>query len=1432
MVAGKPPPRHWLSWLAFRVYLAILIALCVVAALELVQRNFIAAAAAAVVVTTSVGSPLVAAGAALLTLLLGDYLVAGLAAGAILCHRTALTAAWLTARRAPDAQELAKQLMALPPALVRELQHLAGDEVITTRHMVIAASRGEPARWKPLLSIDPGAGSFDGPTVHYEADGRCSQFASEAAGLAASLARATGRSLDMSLLAAAGAFLPQSAAGAWLSARHPLIAQLRLDPDQLSQIAANFSRTPGGRGLVGRAEVAATLDSTLAARFTRDQLASLSRRRLMVLRAVPVLAGAYAVLCVAAAVPVLMLKALIGFPFKVISRLTRRPRATRRDTAKPVKRAPAPVVRARRPGPLDGWRTWPAPLPALWLLMRPALGIAAIVCAATVEHSDWLTCLAVAVAAALMPLRMRVISLIAAAGAGVLAPFAGAILAVRAVLTEMLLWRLGRKSIAVGEVRLRGLGRVIDARVALAVWAGGSVAASLEQARAAVAGAMAGGDETKIFDSAVAHLLSAWAHARRREAARVALLIAKGTLLGLWSAEAGPATFAELRRLHFIQALVGWTMRWSAVAAAGVVAGLELPSALGVLSSGGAGARLSIAVAVLVLAVPLTAARLSPSSVILGALLCWLFAGSRVPAAAGVSTLAAITVFALRSRVSQLMAVGRARWRDWPAPPGTKRRLRQHWRAAAEAIAAGRIAIGIEMLGQIATYDGVSPTLQSAALGRIALLEVERGNLDAAAQLLEQMPQGDAVAAASGTVAAGVLSAALGDLDGAETQLSGALRDLPERSPLAARAATQLADVLARAERPDEAMAILSRRSTRILAVQGLDSLLDTEVAIAAALAARGELPSARARLKEVLTAFESEGLRETLQGNDIKERVKLAEARGLLLAGDLALQDNDQEDAEPLLARAVDFLGSSTDRALKGAAEVLHGVSLVRLGQHSAGVSKIRAGVQQVEDRRRQLRFAERRTAMILASRRLYDWALGALANAQSAGVREAGLVGATLIESLRRSAVAEGLREDTLLLNPTALALTARIAEGERSGTDVEKLRRELAHEVSSRFARVYLPTPVTDSNLLKLARRHGCLLMFYLPPDAIAGWRAWITADGEAYIEQVVLGADGAALLDTARRENGFAGPLTATPICDAHVLWESLSAALIPARLSALIERASLDSPMRLLVVTDGVLSLVPWAALHIAGRPLVEHAVVQLTPALELAAESTHECHHRTCSVVAHVGKDTGELTALKEQATVKLTATQHEFVTALANTDVGGAYVGAHGSERGLRQQLQFADESILSAASALACSWPSWTVLASCLVGQVSQVAGQEPLGLPVSCILGGADTVIASVVEMTDAGARQVGAATAAALAEGTDPAASLREQQLAFLRSHRLACVADCLGLVCISTLAPEAPAALAAHWDEHRVARETSITSQRSSASGSLPWRFST
>jgi hypothetical protein len=87
--------------------------------------------------------------------------------------------------------------------------------------------------------------------------------------------------------------------------------------------------------------------------------------------------------------------------------------------------------------------------------------------------------------------------------------------------------------------------------------------------------------------------------------------------------------------------------------------------------------------------------------------------------------------------------------------------------------------------------------------------------------------------------------------------------------------------------------------------------------------------------------------------------------------------------------------------------------------------------------------------------------------------------------------------------------------------------------------------------------------------------------------------------------------------------------------------------------------------------------------------------------------------------------------------------------------------------------------------------VGRIDHTLGSEPLGLPISCVIGGADTVIGGVIEVGyTSGA--LAARVAVRLSHGAHPAAALRTEQLRQLDRGARAPLTAWAGLTCISRL----------------------------------------
>lgn len=254
------PQRHWAMLLAARVYVALVLALCIVAALSLVRGQPVQAAVAlATLIADFVGLGALVAG--IVVCLLADASVAALIATAILGTRlVGRTSARLGAERRHreglDLEALAAATV-LPDELREQLRDIAADgSPITTRTMLAAAMAADPGRWRPLLDTDPGEGAFDGAPI-VAADGvECSQFAAEALGFGRILAERLHRPLGVELLGACAGLIPFSAAAEWLDADANKEDMVRATAEQLAAAMMAFSETATGADLIRRVEAA------------------------------------------------------------------------------------------------------------------------------------------------------------------------------------------------------------------------------------------------------------------------------------------------------------------------------------------------------------------------------------------------------------------------------------------------------------------------------------------------------------------------------------------------------------------------------------------------------------------------------------------------------------------------------------------------------------------------------------------------------------------------------------------------------------------------------------------------------------------------------------------------------------------------------------------------------------------------------------------------------------------------------------------------------------------------------------------------------------------------------------------------------------------------------------------------------------------------
>jgi hypothetical protein len=601
--------------------------------------------------------------------------------------------------------------------------------------------------------------------------------------------------------------------------------------------------------------------------------------------------------------------------------------------------------------------------------------------------------------------------------------------------------------------------------------------------------------------------------------------------------------------------------------------------------------------------------------------------------------------------------------------------------------------------------------------------------------------------------------------------------------------------------------------------------LVETE-AVVAAMSEPTE--QSAERLRSALSWVDnSRNLSESVADN---KRLEAAAARAWLALGDLELRLGKAADAEPPLRRALNSFDPAADLMNHATVRVLLGCATWGRGQEAGAILDIESGLAGLEEARGQLRSPAMRSQLVVRLDDVYSRALDALITMLPREPR-AGEVGAVLLESLRRDALAVLLRRGKALrLDPETLAIQRRITELETAATfspeqeqTREELRDRLGAKMNALYADAYAPVTVTMDDLRRRAGGAD-ILAFKITRqdrDCLQAFSAWIPADGAPLLRTLTI-TDSQALEVIGLRlpepsanggESGVPG-LEARQARGGEVrkLWADLGADLLPGPLAASLIRRHRDDPLPLYVVPDGILAAFPWAGLRLADeRPLVEAARIQVTPAMGILPEhsplrqrSGWEAARVSASeeILLHydVDKGLGALGMLSAVGDVRVAHDRTEIEGLLYEGGLAGAYFSAHGSGDGLDQAVRLKEEGgpiSTSASVALTLPWPSWLVFASCIVGTVRITLGSEPTGLITSCLLGGADSVVAGVVEVDANVANPLCVQVVRRILGGEHPADAVRRAQLAFLDDRPLAPANRWAGFICVSKIpAPRA------------------------------------
>ena len=712
-------------------------------------------------------------------------------------------------------------------------------------------------------------------------------------------------------------------------------------------------------------------------------------------------------------------------------------------------------------------------------------------------------------------------------------------------------------------------------------------------------------------------------------------------------------------------------------------------------------------------------------------------------------------------------------------------RGRLTWAAAAKAHAGFDDATAWQLFRRLADDRGCSDRVRAGATAALASIRLSRSEMQDAVELVEDalalLPEGRR----TGDVAAVAAEVAyeIGDRRQAEQLLlSERLTRRQFRRPQLAACQT---DLQASADRAT-AERLHRAQPTGVLRMGRLDELIAIEVRLLHALGQQNPA-TATARLEELLSFEFDEGLPEQAVAGLLP---LLAEARVVL--GEFLLADGKRSRAETVLSRVVVDLDRSSASVPRAAALMLLGYAKCT-SDPAAALADLSEGIETLEDARGQLRAGENRRSVIERYSSAYESAFRGLELLQKQ-FPGAGRLAAVLAESLARTALSGTLRRGRLALGPDAtelLTLLQTAEEQDPSSSRTAELRMQARSELGTALAAAYLPEPVDLDALRSCAGSSHLLTLRSHKQTAsrLQGHAVWIPPGRQPVV--VGYDIDDDELLALV----GLAGPearqrqLDEPMLGDALERWTKLAQHLLPEELRTVLTHAD---DLHVVISADGALATVPWPALAVThDRLLVEAASTQSLPTLSLLEPATATSVAGPVLVYRDV-EDANEDATLDLIADRQECHTLGELLDELPTTGASGVYVAAHGSELGLAQGVSSRDGRRLSAATALAGRWPTWVVFASCVVGTVESRSGEDPLGLPVSCLLAGAESVVGGTCDINAAVTARIASAVAVAASEGVHPAVALRRAQRRFLSEpRRPAAPMRWAALSCLST-----------------------------------------
>jgi hypothetical protein len=1301
-----------------------------------------------------------------------------------------------------EAPHLAAVITMLPPELVRSLAASAGPGgIVDTPAVMRCAIRADPTRWAPLTPADvPSRTGSEGGLIA----GNWTLCAAEAALVAICLDKVD---VDLHRLAGAAVTVPNSACGKDTKLTTAAAAATGYGVHHLVRALQGATKQPGGWLIMPRIEMGDR-------RSAVDARAELTDRQWHDLRSSYQQDLAHRAEVRGSAAPPVP----INQPIQASATPMQAPRLGQRVTMQTSAKAPAArgqhsaqAATGRRKGrhvTRGFWaaaRTaWPAAALISWWALRPACTLAALALSAAGLFGDHPAsagaCLAIALV--VRPARTQWLGCAAAVAAWWLVPPVGALIAARTLAGSITL-------LLVGPGFRAGTQSLIHLRQRLTGTAG------LDEAWTRLEAEFRTTEDADYLDYVPRVLLAAWSTASFPAMVMTAVRTTRGVLTGRWPFPNLPGFGEAFLRLHLIEEAIDrailaltWLtiffVVWLAIPGGGhTVFGFRLYDWVAAACAACYCARLGTRGPI----------RQRLPSCILLALITFLASGHQAAVSLGVATGVALAGVAARDRIEAGLIAGRV---QPPRRLGGIRSLavRDRWIAACRALEDDRLPVARQLWRQIARDGRLSAPTRAGALAALADLAVRTGELQLAIEhAAGAVELADTAPRSCGAVfaAAGRISLAAGDTDKARHLMHHPA--ISRRDRRDARYAAARAELMARDHDAERAMAQLESGSVGLLRSGRLEDLIALEVTVLSRMLASAQRQVVLRRLASLI----SFNFDEIPGGPVTRERLAAALAKARILLGRLQLEQGEQQKATATLRRAVADLGGPREVMEQATARIMLGAATAAFNQADA-LQEMSSGIDQMEQARGALRAGQHRSQLLARHATIYELALDALATLQNGDPR-AGWLAAQLCESLCRSALAQTLRRGELGISPEGRELLASIAGLEAHddvghADDLAGLRQQLQGLLSAAFATAYLPDAVDFRQLRRrLGSAHALSYRVHAATATMLRGHVVWTAPGKAAPQVSAFCIDVPAMLEVLglRGADEREAHMRAPSLGEKKKLWRDLGEALLPAGIRAVLRQSRADVPEHIVVVPDGQLTVLPWAALRLDDdRFLAEAASLQYVPTLDMLHPEPKAADRSSWRAPSHRAAETPgavvvyldpamaasqELQLIERFHDVALVMSIDQLCANLATGQLGGAYIAAHGEGTGLDQHVTCAGSGRMSAAAALGYPWPAWTIFASCLVGGLVYQLGEEPLGLPVSCLIGGAHSVIGGVIHINDATGGRIAASVAARLESLVHPADALCGAQLGFLGSPpRPAAAERWAGYVCLSRSVP--------------------------------------